>query len=58
LHTHIEFTSEGFSIAAKGWQAHMKEERHNKSPQIGWDFIEIIFPGNKMDNIQFREIEF
>jgi hypothetical protein len=44
LHTHIEIARKGFSIiAAKDWQAHMKEERHNKSPQIGWDFIEIIF---------------
>jgi hypothetical protein len=44
LHTHIEFAREGFSrIAAKGWQAYLKEERHNKSPQIGWGFIEIIF---------------
>ncbi len=44
LPTHIEFAREGFSrIAAKGWQAYMKEERHNKSPQISWDFIEIIF---------------
>jgi hypothetical protein len=45
-------------IAAKGWQAYMKEERHNKSPQIGWDFIEIIFQGNKWIILQYREIGF
>jgi hypothetical protein len=30
-------------IAARRWQAYIKEERHNMSPQIGWNSIEIMF---------------
>lgn len=30
-------------IAARRWRDYMKEERHNKSPKIGWNIIEIIF---------------
>lgn len=30
-------------IAARRWRDYMKEERHNKSPKISWNIIEIIF---------------
>jgi hypothetical protein len=29
-------------IAAKRWRDYIKEERHNKSPKISWNIIEII----------------
>ena len=30
-------------IGARRWRDYMKEERHNKSPKISWNIIEIIF---------------
>ena len=30
-------------IAARRWRDYKKDERHNKSPKISWNIIEIIF---------------
>ena len=30
-------------IAARRWRDYLKDERHNKSPKISWNIIEIIF---------------
>lgn len=30
-------------IAARRWRYYIKDEKHNKSPKISWNIIEIIF---------------